>query len=336
VLLWGAPGVGKTAALTALAKEHRAELVTLIGATLDPAEVCGVLYPVDGMLRRAPADWTARLITARLAGREAWLLLDELSCAPPATQAALLRVVQERAAGPVDLRGVRIVAAANPADSAADGGWLSPAMAGRWLHLDWTVDPSAWCAGEIAGWGQPRAPELAAASALVSAWIGRSPASLAPPAPASTVDVRGHPSPRSWSAVARMIAAIGGSAQSAVATRAGIAAVDGLVGHGAGNELRTWAAALDLPDPAAVLAGAALPKRGDQVTACLSAVVALALADSAIRDAQIAAAWRVLARARPDHAVLAGRALADAAEDVPDEAHDLATRIAAARRSVAA
>src|SRR5262249_29844746 len=50
------------------------------------------------------------------------LFLDELTTAPPAVQAAMLRVVLERAVGDVELpAAVRVVAAANPAGQAADG-----------------------------------------------------------------------------------------------------------------------------------------------------------------------------------------------------------------------
>ena len=56
------------------------------------------------------------------------LFLDELSTAPPAVQAALLRVVLERVVGDLTLPDeVAVVAAANPPDQAADGWDLSGA-----------------------------------------------------------------------------------------------------------------------------------------------------------------------------------------------------------------
>lgn len=48
---------------------------------------------------------------------------DEISTAPPAVQAALLRVVLERVVGDLELPdGVAVIAAANPPEQAA-GGW---------------------------------------------------------------------------------------------------------------------------------------------------------------------------------------------------------------------
>ncbi len=73
----------------------------------------------------APPDWAVRLVRA---GR-GLLFLDELSTAPPAVQAALLRLVLERRVGALTLPpGVRIVAAANPRASAADA-------AARWRSV---------------------------------------------------------------------------------------------------------------------------------------------------------------------------------------------------------
>ena len=86
----------------------------------------------------APPDWAVRLVRA---GR-GLLFLDELSTAPPAVQAALLRVVLERRVGALQLPAgaVRIVAAANPRVGAADGWELSPPLANRFVHLYWMHD----------------------------------------------------------------------------------------------------------------------------------------------------------------------------------------------------
>src|SRR5205823_11964182 len=64
-----------------------------------------------------------------------------ISTAPPAVQAAMLRIVLERVVGDLELPpGVRVVAAANPPEQAADGWDLAPPLANRLVHLDWPVD----------------------------------------------------------------------------------------------------------------------------------------------------------------------------------------------------
>ena len=105
----------------------------------------------------APPDWAVRLVRA---GR-GLLFLDELSTAPPAVQAALLRLVLERRVGALRLPpGVRIVAAANPRSSAADGWELSAPLANRFVHLQWTHDHEVVVRGLGGTWPRAALPRL--------------------------------------------------------------------------------------------------------------------------------------------------------------------------------
>ena len=303
ILLWGAPGTGKTAAIVALAATAGAHVETLIGSTLDPTDIARPSLDGAGQYVLSAAPWARRLRAALDAGKPAWLFLDELSCAPPSVQAALLRVVHDRVVGEVSLRGCRVLAAANPADTAADGGDLSAAMAGRWAHLPWEPDAADWCAGELAGWGEPSA-ETAPARALICAWIGHRPDALLVVPPAGQQDLRGWPSPRSWSAVARGLAAISPDPQAAVRDPAGRMLLAGLVGPAAATEIAAYAADVDLPDPAALLAGKSkLPARGDRAALCLMSCLAHALATQAMP-----AYWSLLETARLDVALVHARA----------------------------
>lgn len=135
VLLWGMPGSGKTSAIYQFARAHDLPCEVVIASVRDPTDFSGLPVPrPDGAVTFAPPDWAANLVQAG----KGILFLDEISTAPPATQAALLRVVLDRVAGRTKLPdGVRIVAAANPPEMAA-GGWdLSPPLANRFVHLDW-------------------------------------------------------------------------------------------------------------------------------------------------------------------------------------------------------
>lgn len=321
VILWGPPGVGKTSAVRALAEQTGARLEVLIGSTIDPVDVGGYLVPdVHGVVRSSPPPWARRLRDALDAGRSSWLFLDELSCAPPSVQAALLRVILDRRVGELDLGGCRVLAAANPSDTAADGGDLAAATANRFAHVEWTVDPAAWVRGTLAGWGKPIAPATARAAARVCAFIRRSPQALLAVPKDAEASARAWPSPRSWSAA---IAALAHASQNSA--RAVVAAC---VGDAAASEWATYDAAADLPDPEDVLAGRAkLPSRGDQCHATLFAVVAAALADHPDRARRIDQVWQFLAEVRPDVALTSAAALLDATGDVPDVARDLGRRI---------
>jgi len=133
VLLTSAPGGGKSAWVDSVAARLGLGCETLIGSQIDPCDVGGLLAP-DAAHQRASfllPDWFCRLQTAG----KGLLFLDELSSAAPAVQAALLRVLREKAIHGHRLpQDVLIFAAANPVDLAASGQDLAAATANRLAH----------------------------------------------------------------------------------------------------------------------------------------------------------------------------------------------------------
>lgn len=348
VLLWGEPGIGKTAALTRLADSLELPLTTVIASVHEPSDfsglpVIGADPAVDGV-PMAPPDWAVRLVRA---GR-GLLFLDELSTAPPAVQAALLRLVLERRIGALRLPpGVRIVAAANPRSSAADGWELSPPLANRFVHLQWTHDPEVVVRGLGGTWPRATMPRLNPA-ALPEAvdFARRAVCGLLTARPALVHRLPGDevrrggawPSPRSWETALRLIAfaTAAGSSRDVLSLL-----VRGAVGDGPGFELLASLDRLDLPDPEELLAdpaGAALPDRGDLRQAVLDAVVA-AVRNRPGRD-RWDAAWALLVRAAetgaPDLVVVPATTLAALRRDdwdVPPAIERLAGVVSLSRRS---
>lgn len=318
VLLWGAPGTGKTSAIRAMADAARWPCETVIAAIREPSDFSGLPVVVDGVVHFAPPRWAERLAAA---GR-GLLFLDEISTAPPAVQAALLRVVLERVVGDLELpEEVVVVAAANPPEQAADGWDLAAPLANRFCHLDWEVEPAALAQGLVSGWSAPVIPVLAPgwdegeafaqAQSLVAAFITVRPGlALDLPTDAARAG-RGWPSPRTWDMSARLTAAATAAGASSAATAA---LVTGAVGPGAGTEYLLWQQEMDLPDPEAVLADPdrfVIPDRGDRAYAALSAVAAAVAARPTVE--RWYAGWRVLARVgqdAPDVAAVAARTLA--------------------------
>src|SRR5688500_782955 len=216
VLLWGEPGIGKTAALQQLAASLDLPLTTVIASVHEPSDFSGL--PVVGAdpavqgVPMAPPDWAVRLVRQ---GR-GLLFLDELSTAPPAVQAALLRLVLERRVGTLQLPpGIRIVAAANPRSSAADGWELSPPLANRFVHLQWLHDHDVVVRGLGGTWPRAALPELD--PALLREAVGfarRAVCALLAARPKlvhqlpSSESRRGGPwpSPRSWEMTLHLIA----------------------------------------------------------------------------------------------------------------------------------
>ncbi|MBW3573385.1 MAG: MoxR family ATPase [Actinobacteria bacterium] len=316
VLLWGAPGTGKTSAIRAMADAAGWPCETVIAAIREPSDFSGLPVVIGGVVHFAPPRWAERLADS---GR-GLLFLDEISTAPPAVQAALLRVVLERVVGDLDLPDdVVVVAAANPPEQAADGWDLSAPLANRFCHLDWEVDAAVFAQGIVGGWPAPVIPvlpegwqdALAAERAMVSAFVSVRPGlTCALPTDAARAG-RGWPSPRTWEMAARLSCAsrVVGAGR-AVTT----ALVNGAVGQGPGTEFLLWQEEMDLPDPETVLAQPDLfvvPERGDRAYAALSAVAAAVAARPTVDRWQ--AGWKVVAKVgahTPDVAAVAARTLA--------------------------
>lgn len=314
VILWGPPGTGKTGYIEALAASLGVELVTLIGSTLDPVDVSGLPVPDDaGNVRQSPPPWAMRIVAALAEHRRVWLWMDELSCAPPSVQAALLRVVHSRMVGDLSIKGCRVIAASNPTETAADGGTLPAAMAGRWCHVDWTVEVDTWIAGELGGWGKPVSPEHARAAASVCAYIKKNAKALLAVPDGAADAGRAWPSPRSWSRAVAVLAAL----KNGPKDDAALYAVGACVGTAAASEWSTYEQSRDLPDPEDILAGKArIPERGDMAFAAVFALAAAAISERPDMDARMMRAWEVLKDVRPDIALPAARVLTEANEGI--------------------
>ncbi|MFC8416601.1 AAA family ATPase [Streptomyces coelicoflavus] len=348
VLLWGEPGIGKTAALTQLATALDLPLTTVIASVHEPSDFSGLPVvgddPAEQGVPMAPPDWAVRLVRA---GR-GLLFLDELSTAPPAVQAALLRLVLERRVGALRLPpGVRIVAAANPRSSAADGWELSPPLANRFVHLQWTHDQDVVVRGLGGTWPRATLPSLdPAALGEAVRYARRAVCEFLTARPGLVHRLPGGetrrggawPSPRSWEMTLCLIAfaTAAGSSREVLSLL-----VRGTVGDGPGLELMAGLDRMDLPDPETLLAdpaGAVLPERGDLRQAVLDGVVA------AVRKrpdrSRWDAAWALLARAMetgtPDVVVVPATTLATLRQqgwDVPASIDRLAGAMSLSRRA---
>src|ERR671939_1809984 len=254
VCLWGDPGIGKSALIHAAAAADDVPCETVIGSLREPSDFAGLPVVTDEGVRMEPPSWAKRLHAAQ-AG---YLFLDELSPSPPAAQAAMLGVALERRVGNLLLpRAVRVVAAANPPERAADGWDLAPPLANRFLHIAYSPDVDGWLDGMTAGvalpaggrGAQPNSERTAVARASVAAFIRCRPAFLdaLPTNPAASG--RAWPSRRTWTMTADVLALLADDD-----SEAAYLATCGLVGEGAAVEYLTWRREADLPDPASVVA----------------------------------------------------------------------------------
>jgi hypothetical protein len=319
VLLWGGPGVGKTSAVREMAEASELPCEVVIASIREPSDFAGLpVVAADGTgVTLAAPQWAERLVAA---GRGV-LFLDEVSTAPPAVQAALLRVVLERSVGDLELPDdVAVVAAANPPDQAADGWDLAAALANRFCHLEWTLEAREWADGLLAGFTPMQVPKfdtdsmdarLSVARSMVSAFVMARPHLMySPPRDAAGAGLA-WPSPRAWAMTARLIAAadVAEDDQDVKFTL-----VAGCVGTAVGAEFLAWSIDLELPDPEAVLADPdsyVVPERGDRAYASLAAIVGAVLANNT--PGRWEAAWYAIAAGvrdgKADIAVAAVRTL---------------------------
>lgn len=334
ILMIGTPGEGKTQLIQGVACALGRACETVIGSVREAADFAGIpARSPEGTLELLPPAWARRLVL----DPSTVLFLDELTCAPPAVQAAMLRVVLERYVG--DLRipdEVPIVAAANPPALAADGMPLAAPLANRFCHVWFEADPLEWAAGMVAGWATTRSimsgidPNRLGASeamwrSITADFIRRGGPLRAIPA---DLDAQGGPwpSPRSWFQATRLAGAADASDAGEEVQQLLVA---GCVGEGAARSLLGFAADLQLPDPEDVLECPELMPgalRGDQVWAVLGAMVSVVRRTPT--EARWVAAWRVLGRlvdeGKGDIAAVAARSLVGLREvgwAVPPQAH---------------
>ncbi len=242
---------------------------------------------------------------------------------------------------------MRIVAAANPRSSAADGWELSPPLANRFVHLQWVHDHEVVVRGLGGIWPRATLPRLdpaalpdavAFARRVVCGFLDARP-TLVHRLPSGESRRGGAwPSPRSWETALSLLAfaTAAGSSREVLSLL-----VRGTVGDGPGLELLAWLDRMDLPDPETLLAdpaAAGLPERGDLRQAALDAVVAAVRARP--ERARWDAAWAVLARAAetgaPDVVVVPATTLASLRRedwDVPTSVERLTGTVALARRA---
>lgn len=283
-LLWGDPGVGKTAKLEAYGAAWGREVCTISASSRAAVDFMGLPMERDERVVYSPLSWAIDLNAAT----QGLLVVDEVTTAAD-TFKAFLRIVQERYVGEYKLNDtVSIVAIANPADIAVDGVDLPAPVANRFMHLDWYFDIDQWLENvgtEFAfdvvpdpstylGSGSPE--RRAEVNQQILGFLKAQP-NLVNKVPRNDLDAQGKawPSARSWTNVMAVLAQLPADDDDARDMT-----IKSLVGEGACIAFLSWLAQADLVDPAAVIADPTLldyTGRLDKVFATLSAVTDLAL-----------------------------------------------------------
>ena len=264
VMLWGAPGVGKSQIVAQVAARNGAPVIDIRLSQMEPSDLRGIPFRVGDTV-----EWAvpALLPDASRHGLRGVLFLDEITSAPPAVAAAAYQLILDRRLGDYRIPdGWAIFAAGNRQGDRGVTYAMPAPLANRFSHFEVDVNLDDWAAWAYAHGIDERLvgflrfkPELIFHFDAARTLAGE----------------MAFPSPRSWEFAHRALKKFGDRPDMLAG------ALTACVGQAAGVECAAWIESLDrLPDLDAIVAGreAAVPAEID-----LQYAVAAALAGRALR-----------------------------------------------------
>lgn len=130
VMIWGAPGIGKSSIVRQLAEAHRFDFVDLRLSQLAPTDLRGLPVPAAGITRWAPPEFLPR-------EGQGILFLDEINMAPPAMQGVAQQLILDRQVGNYQVpEGWYIWSAGNRKEDRAGVFDMPAPLANRFIHLE--------------------------------------------------------------------------------------------------------------------------------------------------------------------------------------------------------
>lgn len=210
-IIWGDPGIGKTAMVEQLAKEVDRKLFVVIGSTMEPTDVAGLPVPQegeDGVLESRYTDPDFLAFVRKYDG-EVILLFDEFLSTPPVVQNSLLTAIQSRRlpGGRFLPDNVWMILASNPMEQTLDGTELSLPMSNRLVHFYAEVDNQFFLRNFPSNFGKGFLNRAEAdIRAIITGFLTRNPAMIHDMPEVGSGYVGGWCSPRSWDNLARQVA----------------------------------------------------------------------------------------------------------------------------------
>ena len=142
VFIWGAPGIGKSSIVKAIAKEHALEFIDLRLSLLDPTDLKGIPF-FDA--KNNEGVWAKPSFLPSDKDSKGILFLDEINTAPPAVQASAYQLILDRSVGEYVLpEGWSIIAAGNRENDRGVVYKMPPPLANRFVHFEMDVDFEDW------------------------------------------------------------------------------------------------------------------------------------------------------------------------------------------------
>ena len=142
VFIWGAPGIGKSSIVKAIAKEQELEFLDLRLSLLDPTDLKGIPF---FNAETNEGVWAKPSFLPSNPDSKGILFLDEINTAPPAVQASAYQLILDRKVGEYELpEGWSIIAAGNRENDRGVVYKMPPPLANRFVHFEMEVDFDDW------------------------------------------------------------------------------------------------------------------------------------------------------------------------------------------------
>ena len=190
LMVWGAPGLGKSTIIRELAKEYGVNFIDVRLAQREPVDIRGLPVPTEQRV-----EWQVSAEWPRDPESKGIILFDELTAADRSLQVAAYEFILDRRLG--DLYkvpdGWYICAAGNRTEDRAVSTTMSSALANRFLHVELESDADNWLEWAVTNEIHPS----------VSGFIRFRPGMLFNQENENLE--RGWPTPRSWERVSTMM-----------------------------------------------------------------------------------------------------------------------------------
>lgn len=143
LMVWGAPGLGKSSVIRGIAEEKGIGFIDVRLAQREPVDVRGLPVPDTANQK---VDWLVSGEWPRDPKSKGILLFDELTAADRSLQVAAYELILDRKLGDMYTvpDGWYIVAAGNRVEDSAVSTTMSSALANRFMHVELGEDVDAW------------------------------------------------------------------------------------------------------------------------------------------------------------------------------------------------
>ena len=210
-IIWGDPGIGKTAMVEQLAKDANRELFVVIGSTMEPTDIAGLPIPQEGEDGSIQSRFTDPdfLAFVRKHKGNVILLFDEFLSTPPVVQNSLLTAIQSRRlpGGRFLPDNVWMILASNPMEQTLDGTELSLPMSNRLVHFNAEVDKEFFLRNFPGNFGKGfKESAEADTRAIITGFLNRNQSMIHNMPEVGSGYIGGWCSPRSWDNLARQVA----------------------------------------------------------------------------------------------------------------------------------